>query len=131
MSQNGSSLPTCGRTLRRCARSERYNTHRLAAITEARGNQSEMSENSAPGPLGQRSRSEGVIHTTQGVRFEDKCRKYQSRLDNLMVVAADPCSSESNAKLAQKALRYRNKTRSGDARPAKQLYQREIAAPIY
>ncbi|KAG2780570.1 hypothetical protein PC129_g5006 [Phytophthora cactorum] len=107
MTQSGSSSSTCGRPLRQCSRSEGYNIHLLAMITEEHADQSEVCNNQA---LAHRSKSESVIRTTQGVKFEDKCRKYQTRLDNLMALAADPCSSKSNALIAQKALRYRNKT---------------------
>ncbi|ETI55112.1 hypothetical protein F442_02141 [Phytophthora nicotianae P10297] len=117
MAQNGSSPSTCGRTLRRCSRSERSHIHRLATIVDEHTNQSGNNISPAAVPLLKRSKSERVIRTTQGVKFEDKDRKYQTRLDNLKVIAADPCSSKSNALIAQKALRYRNKIRNVDARP--------------
>ncbi|KAF4044703.1 hypothetical protein GN244_ATG02930 [Phytophthora infestans] len=104
MSQDGSSSSLCAPRLRRCSRSERSIIHRLAAIAEEHTNQSGNQ------PMMHRSRSEGIIRTTQGVKFEDKYRNYQTRLESLMALAADPSTSESNAKLAQKALRYRNKT---------------------
>ncbi|KAG3074982.1 hypothetical protein PC121_g8189 [Phytophthora cactorum] len=130
MTQSGSSSSTCGRPLRQCSRSEGYNIHLLAMITEEHADQSEVCNNQA---LVHRSKSESVIRTTQGVKFEDKCRKYQTRLDNLMALAADPCSSKSNALIAQKALRYRNKTmerRRASSEEATSSTPSSISAPI-
>ncbi|ETI57523.1 hypothetical protein F443_00228 [Phytophthora nicotianae P1569] len=109
MAQNDSPLSTNGRTLRRCSRSERSHIHRLAAIAEEHAGQSGNNINPAAAPLLKRSKSERVIRTTQGVKFEDMYRNYQARLENFIAVAADPCSSESNVQIAQKVLRYRNK----------------------
>ncbi|KAG6584689.1 uncharacterized protein IUM83_07922 [Phytophthora cinnamomi] len=58
-----------------------------------------------------RSKSEGFICTAQGIVFQaTKSQQYQTRLKSLMALAANPSSSNHNALLAQKALRYRNKT---------------------
>ncbi|CAI5707412.1 unnamed protein product [Peronospora effusa] len=56
----------------------------------------------------QRSKSESLICTAQGIVFQDtKCQEYGSKLNNLVALAADSSSSQSNVVLAKKALRYR------------------------
>ena len=56
----------------------------------------------------QRSKSESLICTAQGIVFQDtKSQEYRSKLNNLVALAADSSSSQSNVVLAKKALRYR------------------------
>ncbi|CAI5744508.1 unnamed protein product [Peronospora destructor] len=56
----------------------------------------------------QRSKSESIICTAQGIVFQDtKSQEYWSKLNNLVALAADSSSSQSNVVLARKALRYR------------------------
>ncbi|EGZ12515.1 hypothetical protein PHYSODRAFT_317554 [Phytophthora sojae] len=112
----------CARVSRRRSLSEGCNIHLLTTITE------EEQERSASQPQNEpeehqfqltrhhnntqetRSKSESFICTAQGIVFQDtKSQQYQTRLRNLMALAANPNSSKSNALLAQKALRYRNK----------------------
>ncbi|KAG7378123.1 hypothetical protein PHYPSEUDO_010528 [Phytophthora pseudosyringae] len=121
-SDSSPSARTCARVSRRRSLSEGCNLHLLAAITEGEPvatEQPESDENEhqlkqcvhqVQPVLAQRSKSESVICTAQGVRFEDKYHTYQTRLDNLVAIAANPCSSSCNALLAKKALRYRYKT---------------------
>ncbi|CAH0479892.1 unnamed protein product [Peronospora belbahrii] len=60
------------------------------------------------GAMEQRSKSESFICTAQGIVFQDtKCQKYWSKINDLVALAADSSSSESNVVLAKKALRYR------------------------
>ncbi|RLN86371.1 hypothetical protein BBJ28_00006967 [Nothophytophthora sp. Chile5] len=60
------------------------------------------------GPLEQRSNSDKAICTAQGVVFQDdKFQQYKGRVEDLIQLAADPATSQSNALLAKKALRYR------------------------
>ncbi|KAL3662324.1 hypothetical protein V7S43_012651 [Phytophthora oleae] len=119
MTQSNSS--PCARVSRRRSLSEGCNLHLLAAITEGEPlytqpeDEEDDEEQNQPTQcinqvLAQRSKSESIICTAQGVKFEDKYHKYQTRLDNLVALAANPASSNSNALLAKKALRYRNKT---------------------
>ncbi|OWZ06935.1 hypothetical protein PHMEG_00020740 [Phytophthora megakarya] len=127
MTLNDSSLPTgtCLRvTRRRRSLSEGSNLHLLAAIMEEdaayRHSDDEIDKscptettqcgNSMPTIPAQRSKSERMICTAQGIRFQVKYQKYQTRLDNLVALAANPTSSNCNVLLAKKALRYRNKT---------------------
>lgn len=58
--------------------------------------------------MAQRLRSS--IQTSQGVQFEDKHYKHQLKLYSLIALAADPYTSTINARIAQKALKYRNKS---------------------
>ncbi|RLN84514.1 hypothetical protein BBJ28_00024817 [Nothophytophthora sp. Chile5] len=59
-------------------------------------------------PLEQRSKSERIICTTQGVVFQGKTfQRYKVRVDDLIQLAANPVTSHSNVLIAKKALRYR------------------------
>ncbi|KAG1701912.1 hypothetical protein DVH05_010403 [Phytophthora capsici] len=121
MTQTNSS--PCARVSRRRSLSDGCNIHLLAAITEGEPlyiqpedeeNQEQTQPTQRIDPddvtLALRSKSESMFCTAQGVKFEDKCHNYRSRLDSLVALAANPTSSNSNSLLAKKALRYRSKT---------------------
>ena len=116
----------CIRRLRRRSLSEGCNLTLLAASTDGESLYTEP-ENSfnhlsiQPSPqhetkaffpvaVAHRFTSESTFCTAQGITFQDKSQKYQTRLKSLIALAANPCSSQSNAMLAKKALRYRSKT---------------------
>ncbi|KAK1931350.1 hypothetical protein P3T76_013106 [Phytophthora citrophthora] len=114
----------CARVSRRRSLSDGCNIHLLVAITECAALYTQPEDdkndegqtkptqciNRGALTLALRSKSESIICTAQGVKFEDKYHKYQSRLASLVALAANPASSNSNSLLAKKALQYRNKT---------------------
>lgn len=122
MPQNGSSLSTRGRTLRRLSLVEGYNLYLLATIIDEMPLYQSKAENRKvfdkpekcyeqdSETLSQRSRL--LIRTAQGVKFESpQSLEYKKRLENLVLLATSPNTSPSNALLAQKALKYRHKSK--------------------
>jgi hypothetical protein len=115
------STGSSGRVSRRRSLSEGCNLHLLAAIVEGQPLSAESEGRTAahpfqstpetPATLEKRSKSESFICTAQGVVFQDtKGQQCQARLERLVELARNPaCSSQSNALLAKKALRFRGK----------------------
>ncbi|CAI5707408.1 unnamed protein product [Peronospora effusa] len=126
MTQDNLSHPSgicCIRRVRRRSLSEGCDLNLLAAITDGESLYTEpensfdhlsipsrQHENKVLPMVAHRSKSESTFCTAQGITFQDKSQKYQTRLKSLIALAANPCSSQSNVMLARKALRYRSKT---------------------
>ncbi|CEG41267.1 uncharacterized protein PHALS_11625 [Plasmopara halstedii] len=114
MHSTDSSHLTHGRHLRRLSLVEDYKLHLLTALInempwyESKRNDKKRFYKSTNFLVDLHSRF--MIQTAQGVKFEDpKYCQYQKKLDNLKALATCADTSSSNALLAQKALRYRNK----------------------